>query len=128
MKKIFCGILVLALVFSLSACSKKEPENATIEIKGNPTTGYEWTYKAETNGIVAVSDEYKQDSSGGGTGAGGTYIFVLSGIKEGETTLTFTYSRSWEPNPDTDATKVYKVTVDKKLNVKTELVSETNVQ
>ncbi len=118
MKKTICLLCVLAVALSLVGCKSKKNENAVIEIEGNPTTGYEWTAKADNEGIVSIGVEYKQDASADNkTGVGGKYTFTIAGVKEGQTNIVFTYSRSWEPDEVNDETKTYQVTVDKNLNV-----------
>lgn len=83
-----------------------------ISLDGNPTTGYSWTYRQTRDGIVRkVSSEYKTEKSDI-VGAGGTFVFVFEGITQGETELTFEYSRSWEKGIKPIETKIYVFKVD----------------
>ncbi len=73
----------------------------TVELRGNPSTGYEWSLAA-TNGqsvVLTAPPSFTPDS--GLTGAGGTFSFSLLAQSLGATVLTFDYARSWEPtNPN----------------------------
>ena len=68
-------------------------------------------------GIVEIENKYLTENQGTGmVGVGGIDQFIIKGIKEGTTTIKFTYSQSWHPK-ETDKTELYKLTVDKDLNV-----------
>ena len=107
-------VIVLYLVFG----KKKETALNSIVLEGNPTTGYEWTCISNDTHIVLidagsyVSTNQNEDL----VGVGGTYTFKLTGVKEGETTITCKYARSWETT-DEDEEKVYKVKVNDKLEI-----------
>ena len=67
----------------------------TIELKTNPTTGYDWVY-ADNNAMVKLQDEtYKADNTGV-IGSGGTDYFTFKVLSAGNTSLDFSYERSWE--------------------------------
>ena len=72
----------------------------TVEIDGNPTTGYQWTFTPDNSGLLeAIDGNYVQDEAPEGmAGVGGTYywIFQPTGVYAGDTTLLFNYARSWE--------------------------------
>jgi predicted secreted protein len=68
----------------------------TIELQGNPTTGYEWSLSVEPKGVVSIkSKEFIADASGR-VGVGGIMSWKLSTKKVGTTTMKFSYSRPWE--------------------------------
>ena len=83
----------------------------------NPTTGYSWSCIIEDPDIIAVRDQFFEDSHElGFTGAGGTHWFHLSGVRPGTTSVAFRYARPWESDQAEEQT-VYRLTVDEQLNV-----------
>lgn len=118
MKKIV--ILLLALL-CLAGCSAAPAEEAAeagtivanagdwqVELEGNPTTGYEWTWFLEGNNILEeTACEYiPEDTSGLRDGAGGLYVFHFAPLAEGEAELHFTYARPWETEAPADSWSV----------------------
>lgn len=91
----------------------------TIEIKldGNPTTGYEWQYHIDVNGVINEdSSQYKQHNTNTDlVGVGGTYTWTFSALKEGTAKITFEYLRPWEK--EATKTKTYIFTIDKDLKI-----------
>lgn len=89
----------------------------SLRLSGNPTTGYSWDYEVSDEGIIKEkSKEYISDAKDFKLeGAGGTFIWNFSGIKEGITKVTFKYSRPWEK--EVIETKTYLFIVDGKLNI-----------
>ena len=70
-------------------------ESLTIELPGNPTTGYEWTVAQLDPAFLRLADStYAPDSSA--IGSGGTYTFRFETLQPGATTLALAYRRSWE--------------------------------
>lgn len=131
-KKGWIRIMALSFCFSVlfSACGQKEEHSSggaegdgsgssaqyRIELNGNATTGYSWVYTADPEGIVKeVSSEYLPEEEGK-TGAPGVFVFVFEGVKEGETTLNFSYVRSWEEEEDPD-TADFLLAVDAEGNI-----------
>jgi predicted secreted protein len=97
-----------------TAPSHGSENQLVIELEGNRTTGYSWTYTIEPEGIVEeVSLEYR-DSHGTSdrAGAGGVFAFTFEGIKPGSAELFFSYVRPWESGIEPAKTKSYKLTVD----------------
>jgi len=83
----------------------------------NPTTGYQWKFTASQEGILTVEKDEYQAPTTDALGAGGVHLWVFTGAKEGDVTLTFEYARSWEEGVKPDATIVYTFHVDAQLNV-----------
>ena len=113
-------LITAALCFCI-ACSNAfgadsgSTTKIVIQLKGNTTTGYSWTYSMEPEGVVKeLSYEYRQDAPNM-IGSGGTSVFTFEGIQSGQTTLTFRYARPWESSPP--QTLTYIVTVDKKQRI-----------
>lgn len=96
------------------APSPEYKNQLVIELDGNRTTGYSWTYTMEPDGIVQeVSQEYRTASGNASrAGAGGIFVFTFEGIMPGSVELCFSYLRPWESGVDPAKTKYYKLTVD----------------
>ncbi|MGN0476816.1 MAG: protease inhibitor I42 family protein [Ruminococcus sp.] len=65
-----------------------------INLKGNPTTAYDWSYEVSSPDVVRlVSKDYKSDPhNDGAMGVGGVYTYKFAGVKEGDVKVTFKYS------------------------------------
>lgn len=103
-------VTALLPILLLAGCSK-QPQQVTVELAENPTTGYGWSYVMEPaeDILTEKSSEYigpKEQR----TGAGGTHKWVFEAAGDGEVTLTFTYSRPWAPKAE-DEQAVYTYTV-----------------
>ncbi|MGN0144457.1 MAG: protease inhibitor I42 family protein [Clostridium sp.] len=92
-------------------------KTASVELEGNPTTGYTWEYEIENTSIadLAGKNYASSDSTGELCGAGGTYTWYFAGLKEGKTEVTFKYLRPWET--EVLESKTYVINVDSDLNV-----------
>lgn len=99
MKKILLSLVMLLCLCGCS-CNKKTTEVTQVEIdlKGNPTTGYEWKCTVDNTNIAKmVSNNYVQDKNEEDlVGVGGTYKFIFEGVSDGFTTIACNYSRSFE--------------------------------
>ncbi|MDR2658988.1 MAG: protease inhibitor I42 family protein [Spirochaetaceae bacterium] len=113
MKKLFVLSLFICSCAELYTAPEQEQE-VVIELAGNRTTGYSWTYTMEPDGIVQeISSEYRSISgTENNAGAGGFFIFVFKTVKPGVTELRFSYARPWENETAPAKTAVYVVTVD----------------
>ena len=118
MKKGFIVIGVLCLTVTVVACSTSlAGTKATIELEGNPTTGYVWEAEIANPGIIEeVSNEYitagQDDNDVEVVGAGGVFRFTFKGITQGETEITFNYQRPWEEDTPPEETITYIAVVD----------------
>lgn len=115
LKSLFIIYLVFGAIF-MAACSSKKSFNSdtvTIELKGNPSTGYTWEAVLSSESIVEVSKDVKYLGAKGMVGAPSMFYFTVSSISEGNTVLSFEYKRSWETKTPLE-TKVYNISVDKK--------------
>ena len=97
------------------------PGQTAVLLLENPTTGFTWQYAASQEGILTpVKDEFitgeEADADKMLVGAGGTHLWTFAGAAEGDVTLTFTYSRSWE-SVDPEATITYTYHVGSDLRV-----------
>ena len=73
----------------------EEGDGFSVELSGNPTTGYEWTVVRIDADFLRL-EESSYDAESSAIGSGGTYVFRFETLKAGETTLVLAYRRSWE--------------------------------
>ena len=93
------------------------PNQVDLYLPSNPTTGYAWVCEVEDASLVAVRDQFFEDSHElGFVGGGGTHWFHLSGLRPGVTSVTFRYLRSWEADTPAEQT-TSRLSVDDQLNV-----------
>lgn len=126
---VIIAVLALVCALALSACASSKGEielgdgkvsfektDLTVQLPANPTTGYEWLYFTEGTTLAPQGSEYEADKNGGAVGGGGTQTLKFTAIGEGESTVYFTYARSWE---DVEPVYSYSVTVktDKSGNI-----------
>lgn len=83
----------------------KAPTGKKIEInlKGNPTTGFEWRMVELKSDVVKADGkgEYVPDKNNPPrVGSGGTFVFKFITAKPGKATLKFEYLRPWEKGRD----------------------------
>lgn len=70
----------------------------TLTVEANPTTGYAWSAAQEGERFDVQSWYVSEEQNGPVSGAGGWQTFLLAPRAPGTATLTFTYSRPWEPS------------------------------
>lgn len=72
----------------------------SIALEQNASTGYRWTCKIDDDSIVKVADDNNViHQDGGFVGVPSARVFTFSAVKEGKTTVTLSYERSWEKEP-----------------------------
>jgi len=126
MKKNLC--LVVAICVLSFGCESTQEQNisavklegnkATVELKGNPTTGYSWDYTMSPEGIVReIFKDYIPDKKDENlAGSGGKFVFTFEAVTQGEAELVFSYFRPWEAEPALE-TVSYRALVDDKGNL-----------
>ena len=100
----------------MSSCTSQKSfksDSVTIELKGNPSTGYTWEAVFASENIVEISKDVKYLGAKGMVGAPSMFYFTLSSLSSGSTILTLEYKRTWEEKEPLEK-KVYNITVDKK--------------
>ena len=100
----------------MSSCTSQksfESDSVTIELKGNPSTGYTWEAVLSDENIVEVSKDVKYLGAKGMVGAPSMFYFTVRSVSVGNTVLTFEYKRPWEEKAPLE-TKVYNITVDER--------------
>jgi len=114
---------VLCLTVTVVGCSTSLASGlVTVELEGNPTTGYMWDAQIANPGIIEeVSNEYivagQEDDDVEAVGVGGVFRFNFRGLSQGETEITFTYQRPWEEDTPPVETVTYIAVVDSHLEV-----------
>jgi inhibitor of cysteine peptidase len=118
MKKRFGLVVLLCLAALGSGCSGSlKQKTATVELQGNPTTGYTWIYAMSSEGVVReIASEYIADRTGV-VGSGGKFIFTFEALTTGEAELVFSYLRVWESDTPAAETVAYRATVDDTNNL-----------
>lgn len=75
----------------------KQGNYIIVQLKENPTTGYQWNLTT-TPGLQVTNTSYEtSDKTGKLMGAGGTRTWDITAVAKGEQKITAVYSRSWEP-------------------------------
>lgn len=74
----------------------KVGERVSLELEGNPTTGYSWQIASIDPAVLAPAGEPDYSSSSDADGAGGTYTFHFAAVAAGETEVVLLYFPSWE--------------------------------
>jgi inhibitor of cysteine peptidase len=83
----------------------------TVNLAGNPTTGYIWEIVAIDPGVLRQVGEAEFRSEQTLIGSGGTMIFRFTGIEAGSTSLKFVYHRPFEKNMPPIRTRELQVVV-----------------
>ena len=100
----------------MSSCTSQKSfksDSITIELKGNPSTGYTWEAVLSSDNIVEISKDVKYLGVKGMVGAPSMFYFTVRSLSVGNTVLTLEYKRPWEEIAPLE-TKVYNITVDEK--------------
>ena len=91
-------------------------QTLTLTFESNPTTGFSW-YAQQDRELFALQSCYvAEPQTGPVTGSGGWQTFILTPKEAGTETLTFTYTRPWEPG-DTDPQFTCTVEVSEDLTI-----------
>jgi inhibitor of cysteine peptidase len=117
-------VSILAVFLGLCAATgvnaapvRDHEKRITIELEGNPTTGYSWTYTMEPRGIVReLTAEYRRSSetaAANRAGGGGVFVFVFESVQPGSAYLRFSYTRPWESGAEPAAAEEYRLTVNR---------------
>ena len=123
MKRKIINYLIIMSIFillgTLFSCASSKTDDddsnnqARIELKGNPTTGYSWFYEIEDDSVIQIEEDIKYLGSNNVVGAPSLFTYTVVALKSGSTTVKFEYKRPWEDLPAVD-TKIYQVSVDDK--------------
>lgn len=122
-KKVWILIL-LCLLFAGCSTTSFKSDKTTLELNGNPTTGYTWLYSIGDETIISVDEDVKYLGAKGVMGAPSKFTYTIKSLKAGNTSLKFEYKRPWE---DKEAEEVRLYDVNVKENGKIEL-KDTNTE
>lgn len=90
----------------------KVSQTFTVQLKGNPTTGYQWTCLETTPELLCVESRFvPDDKTGTLVGSGGTFRFTLKAVKKGIGTAKFAYRRPWEKTVSPLKTETVKIDI-----------------
>lgn len=82
-----------------------------IELKANPSTGYQWQADFDTSLLKLNKTDFTQGSNTDVVGAEVNQTFEFQILEKGDTSITFRYVRPWEANGAASDTKTYKIIV-----------------
>ncbi|KAJ3368030.1 hypothetical protein GGF31_006863 [Allomyces arbusculus] len=75
-------------------------EKFTIDIEGNPTTGYNWEFFGPTDLVKILYNGYNNYAVPAGmTGSGGVFVWEMQAAVPGSALLTFGYKRAHDKQP-----------------------------
>lgn len=115
----FLIIICAFALFASCASTRFASEEKTIQLKGNPTTGYNWFYQISDDSIIAVEEYVKYLGDDMVVGAPSMFTYTITSLKPGQTTLHFEYKRPWETVEPAE-TKEYIITVAENGKIKIE--------
>ena len=72
-------------------------QTIVVRLKGNPTTGYQWTVqKIEGKAVKQVGKVEYVHGGDDADGSGGVFVAAFQAVKAGAATVTMGYLRPWE--------------------------------
>ena len=99
MKKVCMFIALFSMLFISLACGAKEAKPMELKLGCSPADGYEWKYVIKDESIIKIEDQhYEESCSKESKGCTGVDIFKVVGLKEGKTTIEFTYYNKDQQN------------------------------
>ena len=121
--------VVLFAVLVLAACSKsggasvtlyhtdagrtiklKRGDVLSIELEGNPSTGFTWQVASVEEGILKQEGDYEFEADQPGLpGSGGTCTFTFAAVGVGQTALEMIYHQPWDE--ETPPSKTFQIAV-----------------
>jgi len=125
------GLLILCLVVSVIGCSSKTTDHKTIfsgvnnsikvgdsfqvVLKGNLSTGYDWYYAFDKNGIIKLLSKIEVQDKKNVPGSGSTFTWNFKALKVGNVKLLYKYFRGseGEASAKKENTILYQITVTK---------------
>jgi inhibitor of cysteine peptidase len=86
-------------------------EEFFIALQSNPSTGYSWTQQTGDGNVLAYEGNVRQNPNPTIPGAPGQQIFIYHANRSGTSTITFQYSRPFEPNNAPGKMVTFTITV-----------------
>jgi len=87
----------------------KAGDTFVVSLKGNITTGYDWSIANLDERFLQQQGEADYESDSDLIGAGGTATYTFKALSAGQTTLKLIYSRPFEP--DNPPEKTFEINV-----------------
>ena len=115
----FLIIICAFALFASCVSTRFASDEKTIQLKGNPTTGYNWFYQISDESVIAVEEYVKYLGDDMVVGAPSMFTYTITSLKPGQAALRFEYKRPWETVEPAE-TKYYIITVDEKGKIKIE--------
>lgn len=81
----------------------------TIQLEGNPATGYAWTADRPDAEIVSMSGSGYE--AGKGPGLTGAFVFTITGKATGTAKVSFNYQRPWEKDSYIDPANTFQAVI-----------------
>ncbi len=109
MKYLFLGLALALLALAPHSPVLQESDAANpvkiqvgeeffIALQANPSTGYSWTQQTGDGSVLAYEGAVRQNPTTAMPGTPGQQIFIYHANRSGTSTITFQYSRPFEPN------------------------------
>lgn len=112
------NLKVTAIKIENSPVTTIFPNTYEVFLDANASTGFTWSYTMDNKDVVKeVGKEYIAPTDTELIGASGKQKFIYEGLKAGQVTLTFVYSRSWEKDVPPAETKTIDLLVDEALHI-----------
>jgi len=108
--------IILSVLLSSCTSDSFKSSQKEIQLKGNPTTGYSWSYNLEDDSIIKIEENVEYLGDAGILGAPSLFTYKISSLKPGKTGLSFVYKRPWEESAF-DESRNYTITVGKKGDI-----------
>ena len=86
-------------------------EEFFIALQSNVSTGYSWTQQTGDGAVLTYEGNVKQNPNPTVPGAPGQQIFIYHANRSGTSTITFQYSRPFEPNNAPGKMVTFTITV-----------------
>ena len=111
-KLFFGAFIMLGPISMIFSCKTVEftAHEKNLELIGNPTTGYSWTFEIADENIVDVEENVQYLGKEEMTGAPSLYMYRIKSKKPGKSEIRFTYKRPWE-STEYDDTRLYEAEV-----------------
>lgn len=79
-----------------TSISLENGENFTLQLRENPSTGYEWEINM-SEGLSILDDYYTQDEAPEDmVGVGGNHTWIIEAVSEGSQQVNGIYKQAWE--------------------------------
>lgn len=114
--RVFLLLTFLCILVSGCSAATFKSHERTIQLMGNPTTGYTWIFTVENESIVQVEENMQYMGADNIAGAPSLFMYKITSVKPGATKLKFEYKRPWEKKP-AEKSRFYDVTVKANGNI-----------